>query len=324
MTQRTRANSIRKVFLDEEHPAGFSSPQKVWSVVRLQHPSITLKEVRSVLSEIDSYALHRRVRRPKKTRPYTSPGLNHYFQMDLFVLNQKLARINRAANVLFCVDTFSRKLYARPLKTKEAETVASAIRSIIKENNSMPPLKAVTDKGKEFLAKAVQDVFRRYGIIHFTTENVYHAGIVERTIRTLRERFGKYMTHNKTDVFLPRLQNFVSAYNNTHHSALPPGMTPNQVSPKNELYVWKHQFAKHFRRAPGFYGRGDLKVGDVVRITKFREKFFKSSQTTFTPERFVITHVLETKPLTYKIASLGDGEPIIGAFYRAELQPVGS
>jgi len=170
----------------------------------------------------------------------------------------------------------------------------------------------------------VQDVFRRYGIIHFTTENVYHAGIVEQTIRTLREWFGKYMTHNKTDVFLPRLQNFVSAYNNTHHSALPLGMTPNQVSPKNELYVWKHQFAKHFRRAPGFYGRDDLNVADVVRITKFREKFFKSSQTTFTPERFVITRVLETKPLTYKIAGLGDGEPIIGAFYRAELQAVGS
>ena len=324
MSHRARANSIRKVYLNEEHPAGFSSPRRVWVSVRSQHPSITLKEVRSVLSEIESYALHRRVKRPRKTRPYTSPGLNHYFQMDLFVLNQKLARINRAGFVLFAIDAFSKRLFCRKLLRKDGESVAEAIRSIIKENNSIPPLKVVTDKGKEFMAGVVQDTFRKFGITHFTSENVYHAGVVERAIRTLREKFGKFMTHHKTDVFLPRLKNFVSAYNNAPHSALPLGMSPNQVNPRNELRVWKHQFAKHFRRAPGFYGQGDLNVGHIVRITKFREKFTKSSQTTFTPERFVITHVLQTKPLTYKIASLGDGEPISGAFYRAELQPVGT
>jgi len=320
MSQRSRANLIRKVFLDEGDPAGFSNPRKVWRRVQTLHPGITLREVKTVLGGIDAYSLHRQVKKPSKTRPYTSPGLNHYFQMDLFVLNKRLARANRCGYILFCVDAFSRKVFLRPLSKKTGAETAAAIRSVIKENNSVPPAKVLSDKGSEFSSSETKKLFGAYNIVHFTSENVYHAAIVERAIRTFREKFGKYMTHHKTDVFIPKLQQFASAYNKTPHSALPPGMCPNDVTPKTELKVWKHQFARHFRRAPGFYGKGDLRVGDVVRITKFLGAFSKASDTTFTPERFVITHLLETKPRTYKLAALSDGEPITGAFYRAELQ----
>lgn len=322
MSQRSRSNLITKIYLDQSDPAGFGSPQKVWRRVRNHYPNVTLKEVKRVLAGIDAYTLNRQKKRPLKTRRYTSPGINHHFQMDLFVLNRSLAQINRAGFILFCVDVFSRKLFARELRTKHGETVATAICSIIKANNSVPPVTVLTDRGSEFLSSPVQDLFRRYRIRHLTSENVYHAAIVERTIRTLREKFGRYRTHHKTDVFVPQLQQFVSAFNRSPHSALPSGMCPNDVTPKTELRVWKHQFARHFRRAPGFYGKGDLRVGDVVRITKFLGVFAKSSDETFTREKFVITHVIETKPFTYKIASLRDSEAIIGSFYRSELQPV--
>lgn len=174
---------------------------------------------------------------------------------------------------------------------------------------------------REFLNIHVKKVCQKYQIYHFTSSNPYHASIVERSIRTLREKFGKYMTDNHTKVFLPKLQDFIFAYNTTRHTALP-NLAPSEVNSRNELKVWKHQFGSYFRRAPGYYGKPKLKVGQVVRISKLQGKFKKSSDTSFTEELFVVTHVLKTRPITYKIASLGEGEPIIGAFYRAELLPI--
>lgn len=321
MSQRSRANTIRKVFLDASDPAGFTTPTKVWRRVQKYHPSVTLKEVKSVLASLDAYTLHRHVRKPRKTRRYLSPGINKYHQMDLFQLSKRLVGPNRHAFILFSVDAFSRRMFARPLKSKDGKSVEKGIRQIFKESG-VAPLNLLTDRGTEFLNARVQQLFRQYGINHFTAENQYHGSIVERSFRSLRQRIGKYMTHHKTNVFIPKLQEFVSAYNQTPHRALPTGISPNEVTPKNEFTVWKHQFAQHFRRAPGYYGKGDLSVGDVVRITKFLGAYAKSWDESFTREKFVVTHVLHTKPITYKIAALKDGEPIIGAFYREEIQPV--
>lgn len=322
MSTRSRINLVKKIYHDVANSAGYSGPRAVWLEAQKTDRGITLTQVQNIMQGIPTYTLHRYVKRVPKTRRYISPGLNHYFQMDLFVLNDSLAKANGYRYILFCVDTFSRKLFARPLKTKSGANVAPAIRSIIKENNSIPPKKVLTDKGTEFSNATVKELFSSYGITHFTSENVYHAAIVERTIRTLREKFGRYMTDKKTTIFIPKLPDFVNAYNHAPHSALPKSLSPQQVTQKNELLVWKHQFASHFRRSPKYYGESKLKVGQIVRVSKFQGKFKKSSDTTFTEELFVITHVLETDPPTYKLAALGDGEPIDGAFYRQEVLPV--
>ena len=319
MSSRTRINLVSKIYHNVANPAGYSNPKSVWLQAQKIDHAITLAQVKNIMRGIPTYTLHRTVKRVPTTRKYLSSGLNHYFQIDLFVLNQTAAKSNAYKYILFCIDTFSRKLFARPLKTKGGENVASALRSIIKENNSIPPQYILSDKGTEFSNSVVQQLFKDYGIKHFTSENVYHAAMVERTIRTLREKFGRYMTDKKTLVFIPKLQNFVNAYNQAPHSALPKSMSPGQVSPHNEFKVWQHQFSRYFRRAPKYYGGSKLTVGDVVRISKFQNKFRKSSDTTFTEELFVITHVLETKPRTYKLASLGDGEPIDGVFYKEEI-----
>jgi len=310
---------IKSVYTKVSDPAAFSTPRRTWETVKRLDSTITLKQVEDVLRGLDAYTLHRPVKRVIKSRRYLSSGLNKYFQIDLMVLNASSARTNRKGYVLICVDAFSRKLFALPLKTKTGVEVAAALETIVRENQGIPPAKIVTDKGKEFLNIHVQNFMARYNIIHFTTENVQHAALAERVIRTLREKIGRYMTHKETRLFIPKLKDFVSAYNNRPHSALPDKMSPSDVNPRNELKVWKHQFARHFRRAPGFYGPAKLAVGEIVRLSEFQGRFKKSSDLSFTREKFVITHVLETKPRTYKVAALQDGEEILGAFYASEL-----
>ena len=123
---------------------------------------------------------------------------------------------------------------------------------------------------------------------------------MDRVIRTLRERFGHYMTHNNTRIFIHKLPDFVSAYNQSLHSALPQSISPAEVRPKNE--VWKHRSARYFRRAPGYTKHKNLKLGQIVCITRYPGRFKKSTDATFTSEKFVISKVLHTKPTTYTIS----------------------
>ena len=63
-----------------------------------------------------------------------------------------------------------------------------------------------------------------------------------------------------------------------------------------------------------------FKIGDTVRISKYKRKTFDEGYTpNWTEEVFLIDEIRPTDPITYKIKDL-NGEEIEGTFYREELQ----
>ena len=62
-----------------------------------------------------------------------------------------------------------------------------------------------------------------------------------------------------------------------------------------------------------------FKVGDHVRISKYKNNFAKGYMPNWSEEVFVIKKVKNTIPWTYVINDL-NGEEIIGTFYEKELQ----
>ena len=63
-----------------------------------------------------------------------------------------------------------------------------------------------------------------------------------------------------------------------------------------------------------------LKIGDTVRISKYKRKTFDKGYTpNWTEEVFVMSEIRPTNPITYKIKDL-NGEEIGGTFYGEELQ----
>ena len=62
-----------------------------------------------------------------------------------------------------------------------------------------------------------------------------------------------------------------------------------------------------------------LKVGDQIRISRYKSIFAKGYTLNWTEEVFVIKKVKNTVPWTYVIDDLNGGE-IIGTFYEKELQ----
>ena len=62
-----------------------------------------------------------------------------------------------------------------------------------------------------------------------------------------------------------------------------------------------------------------FKVGDHVRISKYKNIFAKGYTPNWSEEVFVVSKIKNTVPWTYVISDL-NGEPISGSFYEKELQ----
>ena len=225
---------------------------------------------------------------------------------------QAFSKFNRGVKYLLAViDVFSKYGWLIPLKDKTGKSVASALKTIFEERKpEKKPEKMWVDKGKEFYNKDVKDLIELY-----STENEEKSSVVERWIRTMKEKMWKYFTANSTNVYINVLSDLVKEYNNTRHSSIK--MTPVKASKKeNELMVWRNL---HPDRLEIRGINPKFSVGDKVRISKKKKTFEKGYTTRWTEEIFTIAEVQRTQPPTYKITDL-NGEEIKGTFYEPELQ----
>lgn len=319
MLDRRTVNAIKRAYTDVKNSSiAFTSKRNILREVRKSIKSVTLKDVEKYLQGLDSYTLHRRSVQKFPTRKFITQGVNSEWQTDLIVLSSKHARLNKYRYLLCSIDSFSRKLQVACVKKKTSNEMIKKFSAFIRKQGR--PTSILSDAGSEFTSKEFRKFLRKRKIKYFIARNPWHAGIIERCQRTLKERIFKYMTHHKTNIFVPKLQDFVRAYNATPHSALPNNLSPSQINKSNEKLVWKFQYASTLRKA-GVPSQ-NLKVGQLVRITRQRGTFRKGYETRFTKEKFVITHVYPSLPPTYRIKSKLKEDEVEGLFYEQELQPV--
>ena len=108
-------------------------------------------------------------------------------------------------------------------------------------------------------------------------------------------------------MYIDKLDDIVDEYNITYHTTIK--MKPIDV--KHNTYI---DLGKEVNdNDPKF------KVGDHVRISKYKNIFSKGYTSNWSEELFVIIKVKNTVPWTYVINNL-NGEEITGTFYEKELQ----
>ena len=164
------------------------------------------------------------------------------------------------------------------------------------------------DKGKEFYNKHVKDSIELY-----STENEEKSSMVEKWIRTMKEKMWKYFSANSTNVYINVLPDLVSEYNNTRHSSIKMALVKPSKK-ENELRVWRNLYPEHHE----IYDiKPKFSVGDKVRISKKKKTFEKGYTSRWTEEIFTIIEVKRMSPVTYKIADL-NGEEITGTFYEPD------
>ena len=251
--------------------------------------------------------MHKPIKRKFKKRRVNVNGIDKIWAADLADLSAFKDYNNGYTFLLLVIDTFSKYGWIIPLKNKKGETVADALKDIFEKRK---PEKLWTDKGTEFKNKDVKKLIEIY-----STENEEKSSIVERWIRTMKEKMWKYFTDNNTYNYINVLPDLVKDYNKTVHSSTK--FTPKEASKKkNELTVWRNLYPDRYKKyniTPKF------SVGDEVRITKKKKVFEKGYTTRWTEEIFTIKEIRDTKPITYILKDLNDKE-IKGTFYEPELQ----
>ena len=108
-------------------------------------------------------------------------------------------------------------------------------------------------------------------------------------------------------MYIDKLNDVVHKYNNTYHSTIK--MKP--VDLKSNIYIDSSKEINN--KDPKF------KIGDIVRISKYKNNLAKDYTPNWSEEVFVIKKVKNTVPWTYVINDL-NGEEIVGIFYEKELQ----
>ena len=146
----------------------------------------------------------------------------------------------------------------------------------------------------------------------YSIHNEGKSVVAERFIRTLKTKIYKYMTSISKNVYIDKLDDIVDEYNNTYHRTIK--MKP--IDLKSNTYIDSmelHSEKKVNDKDPKF------RVGDHVRISKYKNIFANGYTPNCSEEIIVITKIKNTVPWTYVIHDL-NGEEIIGTFYGKELQ----
>ena len=128
----------------------------------------------------------------------------------------------------------------------------------------------------------------------YSTFNEGKSVIAERFIRTLKNKIYKHMAAISENVYYDARDDIVNKYSNTVHRTIK--IKPIDVT-----------------KDPKF------KVGDHVRISKYKNIFAKGYTPNWSEEIFIISKINNTVPWTYVISDMND-EDITGSFYEKELQ----
>jgi hypothetical protein len=316
---QTVEEALAQTYYDTKSAGSFSG---VESLVRAAYDKLdgaqSLKYIRqrakSWLRTQDTYTLHKPLRRRFPRNCTLVYGIDDQWQADLVEMRQWQRENKGNAYILTCVDVFSKYAWVRPVKQKTAKDVHQAFESIFTVSKRKPN-KLQTDKGKEFLNKTVQQLFKHHGIYHFTSENETKAAVVERFNRTLKNKMWRYFSEMGNHQYLEVLQELVTSYNATKHRSI--ALAPMQVSMDNERVVWERLYKVKHPSPPLKFT-----TGMQVRLSKFKRHFEKGYLPNWTDEVFVVVKCYRRKTRNvYKVADT-DGEEVTGTFYEEELQAV--
>ena len=193
---------------------------------------------------------------------------------------QSLSKYNKGIKYLLCtIDFFSKYAWVVPLKDKRRISIVNVFQKILSKRK---PNKIWVDQGGEFY----NNLFKRFLKI---------------------SNIDKHMAAVPKNVYFDVLDDIADKYNNTVHRTIK--MKPTDVT--SDSYAEHNQDSNLTK--PKF------KVGDHVRISKYKNIFAKGYTQNWSEEVFVVSKIKDTVLWTYVISDL-NGEPIAGSFYEKELQ----
>ena len=294
---QVNSSSYNDIYTDLKNPAAYSS------------------NVRSFMNQKKSISLHKRRIKNFTRRQIIVPGPFHTISADLIDYQMIAGSNNNYKYILTVIDCFSRFVYARPLKRKTAEEVASQLDDII-SNMQYVPRFFTSDKGLEFDARNrfVKDVLIvKYGMVIYYTTGVKKNSMVERFNRTLKDRLERYFTETSHKRWLDVLQDFVNNINHSINRTI--GVRPVDVTLENAKRIWKRLYP-NANEVPKCEM---IKIGDRVRIAIEKSMFAKGYHQNWSEEIYTVQRIERSMGVCLYILKNNDGEELQRKYYIPEL-----
>ena len=156
----------------------------------------------------------RKIRFPR--RKTYSKGIRDLYQIDLADVSNLSPFNDGMRYLLTCIDVFTKRAWAIPIKAKSARGVADAFEKIVDEGQCNM---VQSDKGTEFLNSTFQAMLQRRGIHFYTSDN--------EDLKASRGAFQQNSENANTRRYVDVLDDLVHSYNNTYHRSI--GMAPAEV-----------------------------------------------------------------------------------------------
>ncbi|MCG7874702.1 MAG: hypothetical protein N0E59_20985 [Candidatus Thiodiazotropha taylori] len=307
---------LSSIYFNPASPAAFSSLDKLYRFVRKDGKYVLGKhKIRKWLLSQESYAVHREDRSRFKRRRVIAPYKDYQFDADTADMSFYVDQNDGYKYFVLLIDIFSRYVWTVALKSKTAQEMIKALKSVFSQGRVCYQLRS--DKGKEFLNAPVSAYLKRMGIKHFETQNQPKSNYAERAIRTIKARLHRYMTHKQTHKWVNVLGEITDSYNHTYHRSIK--QSPSSVREKDEVYQWKLQYDSLPKKPKAPYARYRFKVGDEVRVSFLRRAFQKEHDERWSREIFtIVARSMKNAIPQYDLQDYS-GTAVKGKFYQNQL-----
>ena len=306
-----------KFYTDLKNESSFSGIDNFYKSIKKIYPKAKKSEVKKWLLSQNSYTLHRQKTNKFSRNKVIVSGIDDTWQIDLCDMRALKKENEDFSWILTIIDVFSKKAWAFKLKNKKALTVLEPLKSLM---DTRKPKRVHCDEGNEFLNSDCKKYMEKNGINLYVTRSDLKASIIEKFNRTLKTKMWKYFTHNNTFRYINILDDIIIGYNKSYHRSIK--MAPINVNKSNseQVFINLYGFDKKKDNEPD-KKEIKFKVGDHVRIAKYKGVFDKGYTRNWTNEIFVVEKIFMNNEITYSIKDL-KGESIEGKFYEKELQIV--
>ena len=195
---------------------------------------------------------------------------------------QSLRKCNKGIKYLLrAIDLFSKYAWVVPVKDV---SLLDAFQKIILEERK--PNKIWVEKGSELYNNSFKKWLKDNNIEMYSIHNKGKSVIEERFIRTLKNKIFKRMTAISKNVYFDVLDDIINKYNNTVHKAIK--MKPADI--KDNIHVDSKKEVNY--KDPKF------KVGDHVRISKYKNIFAIGYTPNLPEDVFIISKIKNKGPWT--------------------------
>jgi len=308
--KESNRSNLEDIYYNTNHPAGYSNA----AVLHRHSKGWTLKEIKDWLAKQRTYTLHRQARKHFPRNKIIVYSIDQQWEVDLADLPALTSQNDGYRYLFCCIDVLSKYAWVIPLKRKTGEALLDGFKKLFSTTERRPNT-VRCDKGGEFNNAKVKSYLDEKGIRLFTSQNEVKAAIVERFQRTLKGYMWRYFTATNTERYIDKLKDFVNAYNHRIHRSIK--RRPVDVNEKNQHEIFETLYPKKDHAKIKY----KFKVGDAVRISKYKMVFEKGYKEKWTEEIFTVFKRLSRTPPVYRIKDSRE-EPIIGTFYEEELQKV--